>query len=215
MTETEGLMTECCSRRTDDRGVRAGVKWLVFFQDTNGLIFRSMAAVLGVSKKHDLGANSVCVPRTPGEAVGGICRFACALLRSPVLIAIFRSNLDVLRRFCGAGSQDTNIPQARKDIPQARKDIPQARKDLQTAPDAHVALHELAVLPRCDWVRLKRPDGSAYTINVEYNQLDPLLRSTSEFAQGDAPDPGLLLAISLLPNMIFQVVASPSRRGQA
>jgi len=91
----------------------------------------------------------------------------------------------------------------------------QARKDLQAAPDAHVALHELAVLPRCDWVRLKRPDGSAYTINVEYNQLDPLLRSTSEFAQGDAPDPGLLLAISLLPNMIFQVVASPSRRGQA
>jgi hypothetical protein len=63
--------------------------------------------------------------------------------------------------------------------------------------------------------RLRRPDGSAYTINVEYNQLDPLLRSTSEFAQGDAPDPGLLLAISLLPNMIFQVVASPSRRGQA
>jgi hypothetical protein len=80
---------------------------------------------------------------------------------------------------------------------------------------AHVALHELAVLPRCDWVRLKRPDGSAYTINVEYNQLDPLLRSTSEFAQGDAPDPGLLLAIFLLTNMISQVVASPSRRGQA
>ena len=189
--------------------MRAGVKWLVFFQDTNALIFRSMAAVIGVSKKHDLGANSVCVPRTPGEAVGGICRFACALLRSPVLIAIFRSNLDVLRRFCGAGSQDTNIP------PSPQRTYLQARKDLQAAPDAHVALHELAVLPRCDWVRLKRPDGSAYTINVEYNQLDPLLRSTSEFAQGDAPDPGLLLAISLLPNMIFQVVASPSRRGQA
>jgi hypothetical protein len=50
------------------------VRWLVFFQDTNGLIFRSMAAVVGVSKKLDLGANSVCVPRTPGEAVGGICR---------------------------------------------------------------------------------------------------------------------------------------------
>ena len=38
--------------------------------------------------------------------------------------------------------------------------------------------------------RLRRPDGSAYTINVEYNQLDPLLRSTSQFAQGDAADPG-------------------------
>jgi hypothetical protein len=38
--------------------------------------------------------------------------------------------------------------------------------------------------------KLRRPDGSDYTINVEYNQLDPLLRSTSAFAGGDAPDPG-------------------------
>ena len=38
--------------------------------------------------------------------------------------------------------------------------------------------------------KLRRPDGSEYTINVEYNQLDPLLRSTSAFAGGDAPDPG-------------------------
>jgi hypothetical protein len=66
----QGLMTDA---------VRAGVKWLVFFQDTNALIFRSMAAVIGVSKKHDLGANSVCVPRTPGEAVGGICRLGRGL----------------------------------------------------------------------------------------------------------------------------------------
>jgi UDP-sugar pyrophosphorylase len=47
---------------------KTGVKWVVFFQDTNGPIFRSMAAVLGVSSKLNLAANSVCVPRTPGKA---------------------------------------------------------------------------------------------------------------------------------------------------
>jgi UDP-sugar pyrophosphorylase len=88
---------------------RAGVRWVVFFQDTNGPIFRAVPAVLGVSAKLNLACNSVCVPRTPGEAVGGICRLA-------------------------------------------------------------------------------RPDGSACTINVEYNQLDPLLRSTAEYSNGDTAD---------------------------
>lgn len=93
-----------------DAWASSGVKWLVFFQDTNGPIFRAITAVLGVSRSLDLAVNSVCVPRTAGEAVGGICR-------------------------------------------------------------------------------LKRQDGSEYTINVEYNQLDPLLRSTSEYPNGDVADP--------------------------
>ncbi|KAJ1492939.1 nucleotide-diphospho-sugar transferase [Baffinella frigidus] len=53
---------------------KAGVKWFCFFQDTNGVVFRSLPAVLGVSVSHKLDVNSLCVPRTPGEAVGAICR---------------------------------------------------------------------------------------------------------------------------------------------
>mgnify|MGYP003927302185 FL=1 len=53
-----------------------GVKWVVFFQDTNGIIFRALPSVLGVSKKNDMDVNSVCVPRTPGEAVGGLCKLS-------------------------------------------------------------------------------------------------------------------------------------------
>uniref|UniRef100_A0A7S0YY33 UTP-monosaccharide-1-phosphate uridylyltransferase n=1 Tax=Hemiselmis tepida TaxID=464990 RepID=A0A7S0YY33_9CRYP len=83
-----------------------GVKWVVFFQDTNSLIFRSLPAILGVSATRQFDVNSVCVPRTPGEAVGGICR-------------------------------------------------------------------------------LEHPDGRRYTVNVEYNQLDPLLRSSEGFGGGD------------------------------
>lgn len=51
-----------------------GLKWVVFFQDTNGLVFRSLIAALGVSAKHGFDVNSITVPRRPGEAVGAICQ---------------------------------------------------------------------------------------------------------------------------------------------
>ena len=43
-------------------------EWLLFFQDTNPLPFRSLCAVLGVSAKNGFVMNSVAVPRIPGEA---------------------------------------------------------------------------------------------------------------------------------------------------
>eukprot|EP00941_MAST-03F_sp_MAST-3F-sp1_P002447 g2447.t1 len=49
-----------------------GRKWVVFFQDTNGLVFHGVVAGLGVSKKRNLSMNSVVVTRKVGEAVGGI-----------------------------------------------------------------------------------------------------------------------------------------------
>jgi len=54
----------------------AGVQWVCFFQDTNGVIFRALPAVVGVSVSKALDVNSLCVPRTPGEAVGAICRLS-------------------------------------------------------------------------------------------------------------------------------------------
>jgi hypothetical protein len=40
----------------------AGIEWAVFFQDTNGLAFYTLPAVLGVSKLLDL---QVCGGKTP------------------------------------------------------------------------------------------------------------------------------------------------------
>ena len=37
--------------------------------------------------------------------------------------------------------------------------------------------------------KLTHKDGRSMTINVEYNQLDPLLRATAAFAGGDTNDP--------------------------
>jgi len=55
-----------------------GREWLLLFQDTNPLPFRSLCAVLGVSKNNSFVMNSVTVPRVPGEAVGGICKLTDA-----------------------------------------------------------------------------------------------------------------------------------------
>ena len=51
-----------------------GRRYLMFFQDTNGLVFRAAPAAFGVSASRGFAVNSITVPRRPGEAVGAICR---------------------------------------------------------------------------------------------------------------------------------------------
>ena len=91
-----------------------GRKWVVFYQDTNALVFRAVPSALGVSATRKLEVNSMAVPRRAKEAIGAI-------------------------------------------------------------------------------TRLERPDGSGITINVEYNQLDPLLRASFN-PQGDVNDPATHLS---------------------
>ena len=49
-------------------------KWIVFFQDTNPLMFKSIIATIGVSKELDLEMNTVGVKIKAGEAVGAITK---------------------------------------------------------------------------------------------------------------------------------------------
>lgn len=51
-----------------------GIKWLILFQDTNGLAFHTLPLMLGVSKKMDLIMNSLTVPRKAKQAIGGIAK---------------------------------------------------------------------------------------------------------------------------------------------
>jgi len=51
-----------------------GIKWMIFFQDTNGLAFHTLPLALGVSVKFDLAMNSIAVPRKAKQAIGGITR---------------------------------------------------------------------------------------------------------------------------------------------
>lgn len=54
----------------------AGIRWAVFFQDTNALVFRALPAALGVSAARDFDFNSLAVPRRAKEAIGAITKLA-------------------------------------------------------------------------------------------------------------------------------------------
>jgi UDP-sugar pyrophosphorylase len=52
----------------------AGIEWVCFFQDTNGLVFKGLLPALGVSVSRGFDLNSLAVPRRAGEAIGGLAR---------------------------------------------------------------------------------------------------------------------------------------------
>lgn len=51
-----------------------GIKYLVMFQDTNGLAFHTLPLMLGVSEKHGFIMNSLAIPRKAKQAIGGIAK---------------------------------------------------------------------------------------------------------------------------------------------
>lgn len=51
-----------------------GIEWTVFFQDTNGLAFHTLALSLGVSAKLGLVMNSITCPRKAKQAIGAITK---------------------------------------------------------------------------------------------------------------------------------------------
>lgn len=57
-----------------EKWVAAGIEWISFFQDTNGLAFHTLPLCLGVSVKKDLVMNSLAIPRKAKQAVGAIAK---------------------------------------------------------------------------------------------------------------------------------------------
>jgi hypothetical protein len=77
-----------------DKWLADGFKWVCFFQDTNGLVFRALPAAIGVSVANDYDVNSLAVPRRAKEAIGAITRLtypdgrcASCLAHSAMLVA--------------------------------------------------------------------------------------------------------------------------------
>eukprot|EP01038_Epipyxis_sp_PR26KG_P014423 gene14423-19354_t len=98
------------STGTAQKWCESGIKWVVFFQDTNGLALFTLPAMLGVSVDMQLEVNSLAITRFAKQAIGAI-------------------------------------------------------------------------------TKLVHRNGKEMTINVEYNQLDPLLRATIAPEHGDTNDP--------------------------
>ncbi|KAK4273974.1 hypothetical protein QN277_017271 [Acacia crassicarpa] len=85
----------------------AGLKWVLFFQDTNGLLFRAIPAALGVSATKQYHVNSVSVPRKAKEAIGGITRLTHSDGRAMV-INVEYNQLDPLLKAAGHPEGDAN-----------------------------------------------------------------------------------------------------------
>jgi UDP-sugar pyrophosphorylase len=54
--------------------LQSGVKWIVFFQDTNSLAFHTLAAMIGVSIDMDLDVNSLTIPRVAKQSIGAVTK---------------------------------------------------------------------------------------------------------------------------------------------
>lgn len=85
----------------------AGLKWVLFFQDTNGLLFKAIPSALGVSSTKQYHVNSLAVPRKAKEAIGGITRLTHSDGRSMV-INVEYNQLDPLLRASGYPDGDIN-----------------------------------------------------------------------------------------------------------
>ncbi|CAJ1974286.1 unnamed protein product [Sphenostylis stenocarpa] len=85
----------------------AGLKWVLFFQDTNGLLFKAIPAALGVSASKQYHVNSLAVPRKAKEAIGGITKLTHSDGRSMV-INVEYNQLDPLLRASGYPEGDVN-----------------------------------------------------------------------------------------------------------
>ncbi|KAF2291325.1 hypothetical protein GH714_022899 [Hevea brasiliensis] len=83
-----------------NKWIDAGLRWILFFQDTNGLLFKAIPASLGVSATKQYHVNSLAVPRKAKEAIGGITRLTHADGRSMV-INVEYNQLDPLLRATG------------------------------------------------------------------------------------------------------------------
>ncbi|KAE8735110.1 UDP-sugar pyrophosphorylase [Hibiscus syriacus] len=85
----------------------SGLRWVIFFQDTNGLLFKAIPASLGVSATKEYHVNSLAVPRKAKEVIGGITKLTHSDGRSMV-INVEYNQLDPLLRATGHPDGDVN-----------------------------------------------------------------------------------------------------------
>lgn len=76
------------------------LKWLVLFQDTNGLAFHTLPLMLGVSRNLNLIMNSLAVPRQAKQAIGGIAKLTHQVTGETRYVpGLYRNGCSVTKRF--------------------------------------------------------------------------------------------------------------------
>ena len=94
-----------------DEWERRGIEHVVFFQDTNALVFRAVPAAIGVSLANDFEVNSLAVPRRAKEAIGAITRLTPAQgsKNRAMTINVEYNQLDPLLRASGGAFKDGDM----------------------------------------------------------------------------------------------------------
>ncbi|KAL7550705.1 hypothetical protein ACHAWF_014902 [Thalassiosira exigua] len=116
--------------------LEGGIKWTVFFQDTNGLAFHTLALSLGVSAKLGLVMNSIACPRKAKQAIGAITKLTKG--GEERTINVEYNQLDPLLRANGHDDGDVNDPAT--GLSPYPGNINQLLFDLE-APGAHTGSH--------------------------------------------------------------------------
>lgn len=98
------------STGTAQKWLKGGVRWIVFFQDTNGLAFTTLPAMLGVSKKLNLEVNSLAIPRVAKQAIGAITKLVHEDGVRTMTVNVEYNQLDPLLRATVAPQGDVNDP---------------------------------------------------------------------------------------------------------
>ena len=94
-----------------------GKRWVIFFQDTNPLTFKSYLPLLAVSSKNNYDMNSAAVPRKPGEAVGSICTMTNDKTKESLTINVEYNQLDGVLKAKYNKDGDVAGPDGYSDFP--------------------------------------------------------------------------------------------------
>jgi UDP-sugar pyrophosphorylase len=78
--------------------ISQGKKYLVFFQDTNALVFNCIPSAIGVSHHKNFVMNTIAIPRVPKEAVGGLCKLTSESTGQSLTLNVEYNQLDPLLR---------------------------------------------------------------------------------------------------------------------
>ncbi len=91
------------------RWAELGLDFVVFFQDTNALVFHAIPPSLAVAREGHFAMNTITVPRKAGEAVGGIARLVGASAEGApcdLTVNVEYNQLDPLLRATGSPEGD-------------------------------------------------------------------------------------------------------------
>ncbi len=93
---------------TAKKWMSAGIKWVVFMQDTNSLQLYTLSAILGVSINMNLAVNSLAIQRKANEPIGGIARLTRDDDGREMVANVEYNQLDSLLRYSGYLGGDVN-----------------------------------------------------------------------------------------------------------